>query len=84
MSDVAGKVVRTSIPDLSFDGLGVDADGTSREFYSDGGFRFEVELVSRESRENCRAKFSGPSCSARRVNYDCCRRKGRQIEREVI
>jgi len=42
---------RTSIPDLSLDGLVVDVDATGSKLDTDSRLGFEVELVSCESRE---------------------------------
>lgn len=41
----------SSVPDLSLDKLVVDADAAGGEFDADGGFGFQVELVSGESRQ---------------------------------
>lgn len=43
----------TSVPDLRLDDLPINIDTPSREFHSDGRFRFEVEFISGESREHC-------------------------------
>jgi len=42
---------RTSVPDLSLDGLVVDVDATGSKLDTDSRLGFEVELVSCESRE---------------------------------
>ena len=49
--DGAVTFLARRVPDLGFDGLGVDLDGAGREFDADGGFGVEVELVAGEAAE---------------------------------
>jgi len=51
----------SGIPNLSFDDLIIDMDATSGEFYTDRGFRFETELVARESRKEVGFSNAGVS-----------------------
>lgn len=46
------QIKLTSIPNLRLYSLSLDTDGSRCEFDSDSRFRFEVEFVARESREN--------------------------------
>jgi hypothetical protein len=49
---------RTSIPDLSLDGLVVDIDAPGRKLDTDGRLGLEIELVSCESREYCIVSYA--------------------------
>lgn len=44
---------RTGIPDLRLDSLSINVDGPRGKLDANGRLRVEVELVARESRENC-------------------------------
>jgi len=45
------SLLASCVPDLGFDGLGVDLDATGREFDADGRLGVEVEFVAGESAE---------------------------------
>ena len=49
------------VPDLRFDGLGVDLDGARGEFDADGRFAVEVEFVAGETREEVGFSDAGVS-----------------------
>jgi hypothetical protein len=49
--DGAVSFLSSSIPDLGFDGLGVDLDAAGRKLYADCGLAVEIEFVAGESRE---------------------------------
>lgn len=49
------------IPDLGFDGFGVDLDGSGCELDSDGGFAVEVKFVAGESGEQVGFSDAGVS-----------------------
>jgi len=50
-SDGAVALLACRVPDLGFDGLGVDLDGASGELDADGRFTVEVEFIASESGE---------------------------------
>lgn len=39
------------VPDLGFDGFGIDLNGAGCKFDTDGGFRVQVEFIAGETRE---------------------------------
>ncbi len=49
--DGAVAFLTCRIPDLGFDGLGIDLDGAGCEFNTDSGFGIEVEFVASETGE---------------------------------
>ncbi len=49
--DGAVAFLARCVPDLGFDGFGIDLDGAGGELDADGGFAVEVEFVAGESGE---------------------------------
>lgn len=47
--DGAVTFLACRVPDLGFDGFGIDLDGAGGELDADGGFAVEVEFVAGES-----------------------------------
>ncbi len=50
-SDGAVALLACRVPDLGFDGLGVDLDGAGGELDADGRFAVEIEFVAGEPGE---------------------------------
>ena len=72
--DGAVAFLARRVPDLGFDGLGIDLDGAGCEFDADGGFGVKVEFVASESGEQVGFPDAGVSD---KDNYD---RAGVSIE----
>ncbi len=49
--DGAVAFLARRVPDLGFDGLGIDLNGAGCEFDADGGFGVEVEFIAGKSGE---------------------------------
>jgi hypothetical protein len=49
--DGAVALLASGVPDLGFDGLGVDLDAAGCEFDANGGFAVQIELVAGEAGE---------------------------------
>lgn len=59
--DGAVAFLAGGVPDLGFDGFGVDLDGAGGEFDADGGLAVEVEFVAGETGEEVRFPDAGVS-----------------------
>jgi hypothetical protein len=64
----APRPLRTRVPDLRLDRLGIDGDGARGKLHADGRLRLEVKLVAREPREQIRL------ADARVADQDHCTR----------